>query len=210
MNKKLSILLIALIILNAGFSSTAACSYSPTNYVWHCSNNSPGVSITPGSEGELTFYCCYTGPGLNDTDEYNLHIEKLFNYTRSVQQQNGSYLIEFTDYVASDFITSIDYPQVVNPNIDIPITVHFSMPDYDENYAPSTAIRARTDVMLNTGGAFILNNAVIIRVVIPAEWEAPLLIRIRDFILNNAILCAGVLLIAIIAILAFYYRKKKK
>ena len=112
----------------------------------------------------MLFYCCYTGPGITEESEFDLYVEEVYNYTRSVQQPDGSWEDEFSDYVATHFITNIDYPSIINGNTDVPITVSISLPEYSEYYDPNEVLHARTDVQLNTGGAFIFNNVIDIRV----------------------------------------------
>jgi len=206
MNKKTNILLLALLCLNLGFSSNSSCIITPDSSTWHCSNNSPGVAITPGETGNLTFYCCYTSSGLTGNEEYSLNIVKKDSFTQSVQLSNGSWNIETINYTGTKFITNIFYNKTINPNVDIPITVTFSLPEDDEAYE-NQVIHARTDVMLNTGGSFILNNIVDIRIVIPSSSLNLSTNGLIDLILNP--LFDGALLLALVLIIYYFYRKKK-
>jgi hypothetical protein len=164
--------------------------------------------MIPGETEEFTIYCCYTGPGITEEGEYGLNIEKVYNYSRNVQQTDGSWVLEQTMYHATPFITSIDYPRVINGNVDVPVTITISLPEENPLYAPNTVLHARTDFKLDTGGAFILNNVIDARVVIPSDWQPPLLIRIKNFIMDYYIFIgAGVLILIIIGFVII--RRKK-
>ncbi|PIU88095.1 hypothetical protein COS64_04765 [archaeon CG06_land_8_20_14_3_00_37_11] len=208
MNKKINLLLLTLFLLNIGFSTNSSCSFTSGSSTWHCSNNSPGVAITPGETGNLTFYCCYTSPNAENSDEFSLIVEKMYNYTRNVQQPDKSWVVEFTEYAGTHWITDIYYNTTVHPNEDIPIIITFVLPDYDEAYS-ERVIHARTDVMLNTGGTFILNNVIDTKIVIPEDYEPPFLIQLKNLILNNYLFDSA-LLFAVVLIVYFFFIKKKK
>lgn len=208
MKKSVVLSIILLICLNIGFSSTSACIFNAGSSTWHCSNNAPGVNMNPGDTQSYTIYCCYTSPGLTGQEEYTLDVEKLYTYSRNVQQADGSWVLEQTDYAATYFITNIDYPRIVNPNVDIPITITFTLPEEHEDYQPNAVLRSRTDLKLTTGGAFILNNAVVARVIIPGTWSPSILVVLKNFIVNNYLFVgAGLLLIIILVV--FFVKKKK-
>jgi len=133
-------------------------------------------------------------------------IVKKDSFTQSVQLSNGSWNIETINYTGTKFITNIFYNKTINPNVDIPITVTFSLPEDDEAYE-NQVIHARTDVMLNTGGSFILNNIVDIRIVIPSSSLNSSTNGLIDLILNP--LFDGALLLALVLIIYYFYRKKK-
>lgn len=208
MKKKICLTLLVLFCLNLGFSSTSSCISNVASSTWHCSNNSPGISLSPGETTNYTILCCYTSPGLTGEEEYSLSIDKLSTYSRNVQQPDGSWVMEQTDYVATEFIKSIDYPETVNPNIDIPVVITFSLPEEHELYEPNAVLKSRTDFKLTTDSAFILNNAIEARVIIPGEWSPSLFVVLKSFIANNYLLLGAILLLLIVIAVFFYFKKK--
>ncbi|MBN1923353.1 MAG: hypothetical protein JW791_01160 [Nanoarchaeota archaeon] len=212
MNKRFSLLIIAALLFNSAFSSDLACSFKPGNFVWHCSNNSPAISMAPGQSGEITINCCYTGPGIDDTDEFGLIIEKFDNLTKMIQLEDYSWINETSIYPATQFITGIDYPSTINPNVDIPIVIHFSLPIENELYKPDTTLEARADFKLNGGTGFILNNAIKPRIIIPSSWQPPLLVTMMIFAEENPLILGGfgALILAVCAFLLFSKRVTNK
>lgn len=209
-NKKLLSIVIALLLLsnNLSFATTNSCSYKMGSNVWHCSNNSPGVNISPGEKKNITFYCCYAGPGITENNSYALYVKLLNNYTRTIQYVNYSE-VENYEYPGSEFVKNIYYNPNANGNNDLQIDVEFEMPEYSKLYVPGKVMYARTDVNLATGGAFTLNNIVQIRLIIPLDWRAPLHYRILEFIEDNWIYMSSGLLLIIIIILFFLIKNKK-
>ncbi|VVB74559.1 Uncharacterised protein [Candidatus Tiddalikarchaeum anstoanum] len=211
MNKLVTILIIALFginnVLSAEASSTS-CSYQTGNLVWHCSNNSPGTNIEPGQSGEITFYCCVTGPSLNESDNFRLIVDEVFNYTHSVQQQDYTWNTETIIYPATQFITSIDHPVNVSANTDIPVIVHFTFPVENEVYAAGKVLHARTDIQLDTGSAFVLNNVIDMRIVIPQDWTPSTFTLVKAFLSENFIII-GIGAVVIVAIGYFSIKKKR-
>ena len=202
--KVFTLLLFVLILFNSGFSSTSACSLNRHASTWHCSNNSPGISLKPGEKGNITIYCCYTSPYASVDDEYSLVVQKVENYSRMVQQPDGSWVKENTYYAATPFISNIYYNRTVGPNQDIPITIEFTMPQKSDYYEPGKVLHARTDVMLNAGGSFIMNNIIDTRVVIPDDWKPSILTQLIILVKNNPIVLGSATLILIVIALTFY------
>jgi hypothetical protein len=202
MNKKTSLVLIILLVLSTGFSSTSACSLSTNSYTWHCSNNSPGINISPGEKGEVVFYCCYTGPGLTGDEELGMDVQIKTNDPQIVQQENGSWININEFYPGSEFITGITYNSTIHPNEDTEIIIHFSLPEESEYYEAGEVIEARTDVLLDDGGSFILNNVIETRIFIPYDWNPSLLIRVRNFIRDNYLwIGIGILILIVLFII---------
>ncbi len=208
MKRFISIILILVAAFNIGFSTTSACSMNSHASTWHCSNNSPGISLKPGEEGNITIYCCYTSPYASIDDEYTLQVKIIENYTRSVQQPNGEWETENIFYSGSGFIDAIYYNKTVHPYEDIPITIHFKLPPKSEYYEAGETLKARTDIMLNTGGSFILNNVVVNRIVIPDNWRRPIIDIIVDFVKENPIVIGSAILIFTVILMALHLINK--
>lgn len=209
MDKKLTLSFIVLLLFSNAFAlaSDSACSYVAGSNTWHCSNNSPGISVTPGGEGELTIYCCFTGPGASTDDIYSLHMDLIDDYSNNIQNTDLTWSLVNTEYPATIFITDVEYSNEVHPNTDIPVTWHFTLPTNHEEYGPGEVLHARADLQLDAGGAFIYNNVIDMRVVIPDNWKPSPITMFLTFVKNNYAIIGAVCVVILIA--GFIVSKKK-
>ncbi len=210
MKKLLCFIFVLFFIPNIGFSSNPACTERAGYYLWHCDNNSPGISIKPGETGTLILKCCYTGPGLKNSNKtYNINIEKKSEYSRNVQQPNGSWLMMYEHYPATKYITNINYDSEITPYEPVEIKVNFSLPRYEEIYKLNGVLIARIDVNLDSPGAFIYSNRVDMRVIIPSSYKPPLINTLFTLLAGNYV--AGIMgLVMLILSIILYFKVTSK
>ncbi|MFA5406664.1 MAG: hypothetical protein WC307_04895 [Candidatus Nanoarchaeia archaeon] len=169
------VLLILPLLLMSAVMADSVCKYTPGQTIFRCSDVLPTTVITPGTTGNLTIYCCLTGDAYNTTDEYNIIFNIINNDTSRdrVTLSNGSigYQTSITYYTASNWVTSVDYPETATGFEAFPVTVYFSVPVYEIGFLPGTIFKARFDVRLNTGGTLGLNIGVLPNIIIPGDYN---------------------------------------
>jgi len=196
------LLLIPLLMMSAVMADDV-CRYTPGQTIFRCNDVLPNAVIAPGTTGNITIYCCLTGDDYNTTDEYNVIINVITNYTHNkrITDPNGTvyYQLVTDDYEPSRWITSIDYPTTASGFEAFPITIYFNMPSYGSGFLPSTSFRGRFEVMMDIPGGASPNIVIFPLIQIPGDWN-PL----------NYPLMIGLPVAAVIGIVVGIMFKKKR
>ncbi len=188
-------LLLILLLLNASLADNV-CKYVPGQTIFRCDNVVPTSVITPGTEGEITVYCCFTGDLFNNSDEYSIITDIVTNHTFRKQHvyPNGSVWVSSnnTIYQASYWITSVDAPESAKGFTPFPVTIHFKMPSSGEGFLPGALFKARVDVMADLPGALTPNIPVLPNIMIPSDWTP--FNAFKPVIISSLLLLAGIII----------------
>ncbi len=182
-------IVLLMLLFSIGFSIDA-CKYNPKGFMFHCTNNMPGIELKPGEEGNITIFCCFTHRKyINSTEEVNITAKPVYEWVRKIQNPDGTWREEKTVYEASKFITWIKYPNSSRGFETFPVIIHYKLPANSPVYAPGKILQSRVDIMLKLGGGIIPNNAIFPRIRIPSTWvNANLVLAVVGIVIGTSLI----------------------
>ncbi|MDD4353436.1 MAG: hypothetical protein PHN56_03180 [Candidatus Nanoarchaeia archaeon] len=169
----IAILILSTITLNTAYSEDV-CRYIEGQTIFRCDDALPNLIIIPGTEQNLTIYCCLTGDSYNNTNSYQGNIKILPNYTyRNEYFENGTMISEILIkfYNASKWISAYYLPEDITGFQTFPVIITFKAPTFSNEYKEGMILNARFDLSIHILGKMIPQLAIIPNIMLPADYK---------------------------------------
>ncbi|MFA5333046.1 MAG: hypothetical protein WC376_00945 [Candidatus Nanoarchaeia archaeon] len=198
MEKKLliTILMLLTLTLSAAFSEDV-CRYIEGQTIFRCNDAMPNLVIVPGTEQNLTIYCCLTGEDYNNTDVYEGNIDITFNESYRTQYvENGTRMTQYNiDYYnASKWISAYYLPENITGFETFSVIITFKAPAFSNEYKASMSLKARFDLSIDIFGDMIPQLAILPIIKLPIDYK-PIDYKIYIYSIGGAFLLIILLVI---------------